>query len=218
MAEGAMPGAPQISGTNDATHFYHQPPPLAGLNLDIAGDVDTGDSSTNPHQVGMESSPPGPNEREGRSRNRARFPDDADQLERKFSAKPVRHEFRQDGSPVDVREEDREPSRHSGAWQSFRSWVASWGEDLGIPGTHQDVNNLIGWSSFLGKGVSSELLIEKKPFPCLGDTGIDVHTIQRIRNSGGISSLVGRAINTWSTCCTLLQYCPLMEDDRWRRP
>lgn len=34
MAEGAMPGAPQISGTeDDSQHFYHQPPPVEGVNF-----------------------------------------------------------------------------------------------------------------------------------------------------------------------------------------
>lgn len=34
MAEGAMPGAPQISGTEeDSQHFYHQPPPVEGVNF-----------------------------------------------------------------------------------------------------------------------------------------------------------------------------------------
>lgn len=34
MAEGAMPGAPQFSGTeDDSQHFTHQPPPVEGINF-----------------------------------------------------------------------------------------------------------------------------------------------------------------------------------------
>lgn len=40
MAEGAMPGAPQFSGTeDDSQHFTHQPPPVEGINFGSQSDA-----------------------------------------------------------------------------------------------------------------------------------------------------------------------------------
>jgi hypothetical protein len=167
MAEGAMPGAPTISGTDDASHFYNQPPPVSGLSTspdasnavemmhnvslnDIHGVHDRPAPSS---QAETGQSTPGP---------RARFPEDESQLQQVFSARPI---------PVDSRSEktagenDREPAAHRGLWQSFRNWLDDWRQDFGSAQAHQDITNLIG------------------------DAGIDPYIIKKMK-SGRISSLV----------------------------
>ncbi|KAI4601792.1 hypothetical protein KJ359_010656 [Pestalotiopsis sp. 9143b] len=162
MAEGAMPGAPTISGTDDASHFYNQPPPVAGLSTspDASDAVEKlpdilsseyHNGNTPPH-ADTETSTPG---------HRARFPDDDAQLQQVFSARPIPVQSR--GSQG-AGENDREPAAHRGAWQSFRNWVDEWREDFGSAQAHQDITNLIG------------------------DAGIDPSIIRKIK-AGRVSSL-----------------------------
>ncbi|KAI1871643.1 hypothetical protein JX265_005629 [Neoarthrinium moseri] len=174
MAEGAMPGAPEISGVDSAEHFYHQPPPVAGLSMggstQISSEetqVDTPDSehherrplyqasrAPSPSRDNMESSTPGP---------RAHFPEDGVQLAQAYSARPIpteSHSSRYAG------EKDREPASHRGVWQSFRDWCESWQEDFGAPHKHQDVADIIG------------------------DAGIDPQIFRKMKSHGRVSSLV----------------------------
>lgn len=82
---------------------------------------------------------------------RARFPSDAGELFKTYSARP--------GTLVgDGEETDREPSTHRGrAWENFRSWVTGLKEDLGWPEKQQDTQDFIG------------------------DTGIDMDIIRKSR-------------------------------------
>lgn len=82
---------------------------------------------------------------------RARFPSDASQLFRTYSA-------RQDTLGGDGEEADRDPASHRGrAWENFRSWVTGLKEDLGWPEKQQDTQDFIG------------------------DTGIDMDVIRKSR-------------------------------------
>lgn len=165
MAEGAMPGAPTISGTENAAHFYNQPPPIAGLSIgreaskavqaDEDGSLDDSHSrQTVPPQMDTGHSTHGP---------RARFPDNEDELQQVFSAPPISTDSRMSQSGGG--EKDREPAAHRGAWQSFRTWLDDWRQDFGAVEAHQDITNLIG------------------------DTGIDPLILKKIK-VGRISSLV----------------------------
>lgn len=159
-----MPGAPTISGTDDASHFYNQPPPVAGLNFS----PEASDAVETTHDISLnelhQRPTPSPQTETGGSTPgpRARFPDNEHELQQVFSAPPI---------PVDSRisrpagETDREPSAHRGPWQAFRNWLDDWREDFGSPQAHQDITNLIG------------------------DAGIDPQILKKIK-SGRISSLV----------------------------
>lgn len=82
---------------------------------------------------------------------RARFPSDAGELFKTYSARP--------GTlGGDGEETDREPSSHQdSAWEHFRSWLTGLREDLGWPEKQQDPQDFIG------------------------DTGIDMDIIRKSR-------------------------------------
>lgn len=77
-------------------------------------------------------------------------------------------------------EKDREPYRHrQGWWESCRSWIKGWKDDLGTPLKDQDVQDLIG------------------------DIGIDLGTMRKIAgkshnkkkgNHNRVSSLIGPSV------------------------
>jgi hypothetical protein len=150
MAEGAMPGAPHISGTDDASHFYHQPPPIAGLGIQSAAEQSSGDDSpqaqaappTSP-QRRPSSAPSGSHQEQSR---RARFPDEPNELEKKFSAKHPNDPPYSSGVGLGegIGEKDRDPERHKGAWESFRGWLSDFKKDYGAPSRRQDLTDLIG--------------------------------------------------------------------------
>ncbi|ORY60840.1 uncharacterized protein BCR38DRAFT_47732 [Pseudomassariella vexata] len=173
MAEGMSAGAPTVSGTDEAFHHNNQPPPVIGLSTSgSASDANEGSnaSSRTTHATGADegdkclAAPPSSTPRLDTTppRLRAHFPDESHQLEHTFSTRPI---------PIQTRssrygENDRDPTRHRGAWQSFRDWWEEWRQDLGSPEKHQEITNLIG------------------------DTGIDVYAIRKMKSHGRIASLV----------------------------
>ncbi|KAK6075491.1 Uncharacterized UPF0442 protein C7D4.12c 2 [Seiridium cupressi] len=169
MAEGAMPGAPTISGTDSASHFYNQPPPVTGLSTspDVPDTAEVDQyTSLNGLHGGPTPSPPQPETGRTTPGPRARFPDDESQLQQVFSARPIPVASR---SSQPVGEKDREPAAHRGVWQSFRNWVDGWREDFGSAQAHQDITNLIG------------------------DAGIDPQILRKIK-AGRVSSLVAPSL------------------------
>lgn len=176
MAEGAPPGAPNVSGTDeDPSHFFHQPPPVAGVNfgsspsqsdrINLNQDIShTEQSPTTPQTPSTPKTP-----------RRLRFPSDDGQLRQTHSApsigdngdddgdEDVRHDGGGDGVS-DFRtdndgEPDRDPAAHRGCWQSFRDWMTSFKQDFGEPERSQDVQDL------------------------MGDIGIDVRTLKSMLKS-----------------------------------
>lgn len=241
MAEGAMPGAPQLSGTeDDSQHFTHQPPPVEGISFGSQSDaIDHAqsheplqppvelrrDSETStpdcwhrtsasddgsPHDIHPLSSPlqtspvypPGssfpalppssPPRTPGGLSRRARFPSDAGQLARSYSA-PKRtqtdtalDETTEAALPtVDSEkgignrdEQVRNDVVHRGLWASFRRWVQDWADDFGSPHEVQD------------------------PKDVMGDIGLDIAIIEKVQGKKGkarkkksghnrVSSIVG---------------------------
>lgn len=197
-----MPGAPTISGTEDATHFYNQPPPVSGLSIG----PDTSDAQTATNNLSLnelhEKPTPSPHAETGQSTPapRARFPEDENELQQVFSARPI---------PIGPRasqqggERDREPSAHRGAWQAFRNWLNEWREDFGSPQAHQDISTLIG------------------------DAGIDPQILRKVKSGRNVASLVSFvAFDSalcivslpWTSPSTYIRLGGPITDDRTARP
>ncbi|KAL1850730.1 hypothetical protein Daus18300_012808 [Diaporthe australafricana] len=167
MAEGAMPGAPNVSGTDeDPSHFFHQPPPVAGVNF--GSSPSQSDGIEFDHAISHTEQPPST----PKPPRRLRFPSDDGQLRQTHSAPSIGNngdgdDGDNDGSGSDGKKEkggepDRDPAAHHGWWQSFRDWMTSFKHDFGEPERSQDVQDL------------------------MGDIGIDVQTLKSmLRSSKG---------------------------------
>lgn len=243
MAEGAMPGAPQFSGTeDDSQHFTHQPPPVEGISfgsqsdaidqtpsnealrppIELRRDSETG-STERLHRTslghddhGHDSGPAGSPVRPSPSQTpdvfpppapfssppqtpgagtprRARFPSDAGQLTRSYSApKRTQTDTGLDGTndavpaSVDAEKGVEHPDEqvtndvvHRGLWASFRRWMQNWADDFGRPHAVQDLQHI------------------------MGDIGLDMAIIEQVQGKSGkgrkkkkgghnrISSIVG---------------------------
>ncbi|KAI1329885.1 pheromone-regulated membrane protein [Xylariaceae sp. FL0255] len=159
MAEGAIPGAPDLSGTDNPAQFFHQPPPVSGLD-----DLTSSAASTSANLPNVD----GNRKAAG---THARFPEEPEALNKIYSARP--RPVTSGSSSGYAGEKDREPSAHNGFWASFRKWIDDWREDFGAPRPHQDIRDLIG------------------------DTGIDITAIRKIKSHGSqshLSSLIGPSL------------------------
>lgn len=172
MAEGAMPGPPNVSGTDeDPSYLIHQPPPVAGVNF--GSSLSQSDGIKFDHDISHTEQPPSIPQPPStpKTPRRLRFPSDDGQLRQTHSAPSIGDngdgdDSNNDGSVGSGQKEkekgeepDRDPSAHHGWWQSFRNWMVSFKQDFGEPERNQDVQDL------------------------MGDIGIDVQTLKSMLTS-----------------------------------
>lgn len=104
MAEGATPGAPQISGTDDdPQHFNHQPPPIATVHFGRQSGATSHVDFEDPGQLQPPAQlrPDGVDQNRWRHRrHRSRDDDDDDSTDTSAASSPVLAQIVAQGSPV----------------------------------------------------------------------------------------------------------------------
>lgn len=197
--EGANTNTSEKVGTEDASYFNHQPPPVA--TWDQFEDQPTPHGSGVPPTPHVEDAPEheadetAPHLPPTPPRQRARFPDEPHELAihrtmtpaRKFSSGST---LRDDGTGTPG-EKDNESTNRGGIWRHFREFWTDLKSDFGAVETHQEVTNVSipDCNTALEASTDFDLRVQ-----LIGDTGIDVHTLRKLRSNKRLSSLVGSSL------------------------
>ncbi len=136
MSGAFVPGASGEAGTEDATHFNHQPPIIDtfGGNSDPPSPHDHG---TNTHHEALARPPI-----ELTRPSRAHFPDEISQLEKRITGpEHLRSESSLDSAK---NEKEKNAFAHRGIWQHFKDFWNDLMYDFGSHEAHHHLANLMG--------------------------------------------------------------------------